>query len=68
MNIQDWFPLALTDLISVQSKGLSRVFSNNTIQKHQKHFLSEILPIPVSLMTTSIDLTANSIEFISHNK
>ena len=34
MNIQDWFPLGLTGLISLQSKGLSRVF-NNTVQKHQ---------------------------------
>ena len=34
MNIQDWFPLGLTDLISLQSKGLSRVFSNTTIPKH----------------------------------
>ena len=35
MNIQDWFPLRLTGLISLQSKGLSRVFSNITVQKHQ---------------------------------
>ena len=35
MNIQDWFPLGLTGLISLLSKGLSRVFSNTTIQKHQ---------------------------------
>ena len=35
MNIQDWFPLGLTGLISLQSKGLSRVFSNTTVQKHQ---------------------------------
>ena len=35
MNIQDWFSLGLTDLISLQSKGLSRVFSNTTVQKHQ---------------------------------
>ena len=35
MNIQDWFPLGLTDWISFQSKGLLRVFSNTTIQKHQ---------------------------------
>ena len=35
MNIQDWFPLGLTSLISLQSKGLSRVFSNTTVQKHQ---------------------------------
>ena len=35
MNIQDWFPLELIGLISFQSKGLSRVFSNTTVQKHQ---------------------------------
>ena len=35
MNIQDWFPLGLPGLISLQSKGLSREFSNNTVQKHQ---------------------------------
>ena len=35
MNIQDWFPLGWTDWISFQSKGLSRVFSNTTVQKHQ---------------------------------
>ena len=35
MNIQDWFPLGWTDLISLQSKGLSRVFSNTTVQKNQ---------------------------------
>ena len=35
MNIQDWFPLGCTDWISLQSKGLSRVFSNTTDQKHQ---------------------------------
>ena len=34
MNIQDWFPLGLTDLI-LQFKRLSRVFSNTTVQKHQ---------------------------------
>ena len=33
VNIQDWFPLRLTGLISLQSSGLSRVFSNNTVQK-----------------------------------
>ena len=34
-NIQDWFPLGWTGLISLLSKGLSRVFSNTTVQKHQ---------------------------------
>ena len=35
MNIQDWFPLGLTGWISLQSKGLSRVFFNTIVQKHQ---------------------------------
>ena len=35
MNIQDWFPLGWTGGISLQSKGLSRVFYNTTVQKHQ---------------------------------
>ena len=35
INVQDWFPLGLTGWISLLSKGLSRVFSNTTVQKHQ---------------------------------
>jgi len=35
MNSQDWFPLELTGWISLQTKGLSKVFSNTTVQKHQ---------------------------------
>ena len=35
VNIQDWFPLGLTGLISFQSRGLSRVFCSTTVQKHQ---------------------------------
>ena len=35
MNIQNWFPLGWTGWISLQFKGLSRVFSNTTVQKHQ---------------------------------
>ena len=35
MNTQDWFPLGWTSWISLQSKGLSRVFSNTTVRKHQ---------------------------------
>ena len=35
MNVQDWFPLELDGLTSLLSKGLSRVFSNTTVQKHQ---------------------------------
>ena len=35
LNVQDWFPLGWTSWISLPSKGLSRVFSNTTVQKHQ---------------------------------
>ena len=35
MNIQDWFPLGLTGLNSSQSEGLTKMFSNTTVQKHQ---------------------------------
>ena len=35
MNIQNWFPLGLTSLFSLHSKGLSRVFSISTVQRHQ---------------------------------
>ena len=38
-NTQDWSPLGWTDWISLQSKGLSRVFSNTTVQKHQSSAL-----------------------------
>ena len=40
MNIQGWFPLGFTGLISLEYKGLSRVFSSTTIQKHQFFGLS----------------------------
>ena len=45
MNIQDWFPLGWTGWISLQSKGLSRIFSNTTVQKHQ-FFSPTILGCP----------------------
>ena len=35
VNIQDWFPLGQTGWISLQSKGLKRIFSNTTVQEHQ---------------------------------
>ena len=35
LNTQGWFPLGLTGLISMQSKGISRVYSNTTVQKHR---------------------------------
>ena len=53
MNIQDCFPLGWIGLISLQSKGLSRVFSNTTVQKHQ-FFSAQLLycPTVTSIMTT----------------
>ena len=47
VNIQDWFSLGWTGWISLQSKGLSRVFSNTTVQKHQ-------------LFSTQLSLWSNS--------
>ena len=44
MNVQEWFPLGLTGLISLQSKGLSTVFSNTTVQKHQFFSTQPYLP------------------------
>ena len=35
VNIPGWFPLGFTDLFSLQSKGLSRIFSSTTVRKHQ---------------------------------
>ena len=59
MYIQDWFPLELIGLISLQSKGLLRVFSNTTVQKHQ--FFSAQLSLQSQLthpyMTTGKTIT-----------
>ena len=52
MNIQDWSPLGWTGWISSQSKGLSRVFSNTTVQKHQFFCTLFILQISHPYMTT----------------
>ena len=50
MNIQGWFPLGLTGLISFLTKRLSRVFSSATIQKHQ--FFGTQLPLSISYIHT----------------
>ena len=52
MNIQDWFPLGWTGWISLQSKGLSRVFSNTTVQKHQSFGAQLYGPTLTSILTT----------------
>ena len=46
MNIQGWFPLGLTGLISLQSKGLSRVFSRTTVRKHQSLVAQTVKSLP----------------------
>ena len=57
MNIQDWFPLALTALISLQSKGLSRVFPKTTVQNHQ--FFSAQLSLWSTLLCIHDDCWEN---------
>ena len=57
MNIQDWFALGWTGWISLLSKGLSRVFSNTTVQKHQFSAHSFLY----SPILTSIHATGNTI-------
>ena len=54
MNIQDWFPLGLTGWISLQSKRLSGVFSNTTVQKHPilRHSAFFIVQLSHLYMTT----------------
>ena len=45
MNIQDWFPLGLTGLTSLQSRGLSRVFSNTTVKVSECEFFNDVKKI-----------------------
>ena len=49
MNTQDWSPLGWTAWISLQSKGLSRVFSNTTVQNHRMYFKNERSPYPLPM-------------------
>ena len=55
MNIRDWFPLGWTGWISLKSKGLSRVFSNTTVQKHQ-------------FFSTQLSLQSNSHPYMTTGK
>ena len=57
MNIQGWLPLGLTRLISLQSKGLSRVFSNITVPKHQLRTLVRTLITSETFSSGSWDPT-----------
>ena len=60
MNTQDWSPLGWTGWISLQSKGLSRVFSNTTVKKHQNRPL-KLLNVVFS--STALLLTIKGIIF-----
>ena len=66
MNIQDWFPLGLTSLISLQSKGLSRVFSSTTIKvsivRYSAFFM---LQLSHQYMTTGKTIALTTWTFIS---
>ena len=71
MNIQNWSPLGWTGWTSLQSKGLSRVFSNTTVQKHQffsAQFSSQsTIGYYTLLIHTTLDWTQNScVEALSH--
>ena len=67
MNIQDWFPIGLTGLISLQSKGLSRVFSNTTVQKHQflRHSAFFMVQLSHPYMTTGKTIALDRQTFVS---
>ena len=58
MNTQDWSPLGWTSWISLQSKGLSRVFSNTTVQKHQ-FFSAQLSFFSFSTLTSIHDYWKN---------
>ena len=53
MNIQDGFPLGWTCWISLQSKGLSRVFTNITVEKHQFFSAQPSVPVDVPILNIS---------------
>ena len=61
MNTQDWSPLGWTGWISLQSKGLSRVFSKTTVQKYQFFWCSAFFTIELShpYMTTGKTISLN---------
>ena len=65
MNIQDWFPLGWTGLISLQSKGLSRVFSRTTVESIKR--CSAFLTVQLShlCMTTGETIALNIQTFVS---
>ena len=65
MNIQGWFPLGLTGLISLLAKGLSRVFSNTTVQKHLWCSAFFMVQLSYLYMTTEKTIALTRRTFIS---
>ena len=71
MNIQGWFPLRLTGLIPLKSKGLSRVFSNTTIQKYQfftssgQNIGASVSVLPMNIQDWFALGSTDSISFLS---
>ena len=67
MNIQGWFPLGWAGWISLQSKGLSKVFSNTTVQKHQFFSSQPSLMVQLShlYMTTGKTIALTVRTFVS---
>ena len=61
MNIQDWFLLGWTGWISLQSKGLSRVFSNTIVQKHQTYVLLKSWASQVTLVVKNLPADAGNV-------
>ena len=64
MNIQDWFPLGWAGWISLQSKGLSRVFSITTVQKHQFLGTRFVVQLSHPYMTTGITIALTRWTFV----
>ena len=65
MNIQNWFPLGWSDWISMQSKGLWRVFSNTTVQKYHSAFFIVQLSHPYMATRKTIALTDSRQTFVA---
>ena len=65
MNIQDWFPLGLTHLISFKFSRLSRVFSNTIVQKHQKSSAFFMAQLSHSYIATGKTIALTTRTFVS---
>ena len=68
MNTQDWSPLGWTGCISLQSKGLSRVFSNTTVQKHQFFWAQLSLITSSNFLILSLGFSMYSVMSFANNE